>query len=437
MSDVGSLQAQPTTVSLFSRAQAVIPGGVNSPVRAFRSVGGEPLCIASGNGARMTTVEGRVLVDFCGSWGPLILGHAHPAVVDAIRAAASAGTSFGVNTPAEVELAEMLCRLVPSIEQVRLVSSGTEAVMTAIRLARGYTGRRRLLKFDGCYHGHSDSMLVSAGSGLLTGGIGSSAGVPSETAADVFVAQYNDLDAVGQIAQKRGNDLAAIIVEPVAANMGLVAPAPGFLAGLRAAADRCGALLIFDEVITGFRFGPTTYGQTIGISPDLTTLGKIVGGGMPIGAVGGRKAIMGKLAPIGPVYQAGTLSGNPAAVAAGLATLKVLERENPYARLDALTERLAGGVNAAARATGINVVCARMASLFTVYFRKEPAPRNLEEAKLAATKAFAAFFRKMLVCGHYLPPSQFEVGFVSAAHTEREIDGFVAAARESFTTIEG
>ncbi len=421
-----------TSTELFQRAQSVIPGGVNSPVRAFRSVGGAPLYIASGKGARMTTVEGRELVDFCGSWGPLILGHAHPDVVAAICAAARAGSSFGVNTPGEVELAELLCRLVPSIEQVRLVSSGTEAVMTAIRLARGCTGRRRLLKFDGCYHGHSDSMLVSAGSGLLTGGIGSSAGVTPETASDVFVVQYNDLDAVNKIVQMHGNDLAAIIVEPVAANMGLVEPASGFLAGLRAAADRCGALLIFDEVITGFRFGPTTYGQMIGLSPDLTTLGKIIGGGMPIGAVGGRKAVMEKLAPLGPVYQAGTLSGNPVAVAAGLATLKVLVRENPYARLGALTGRLADGLNAAARDAGLDVLCARTASLFTVYFRKGAAPRNLEEVKRADTKAFAVFFREMLARGYYLPPSQFEVGFVSSAHTGQDIDGFVAAAANIF-----
>lgn len=424
-----------TSPAFFERACRVIPGGVNSPVRAFRAVGGEPLYIASGKSARMKTVEGRELVDFCGSWGPLILGHAHPDVVAAICAAASAGTSFGVNTQGEVELAELLCRLVPSLAQVRLVSSGTEAVMTALRLARGYTGRRRILKFDGCYHGHSDSMLVSAGSGLLTGGIGSSAGVSPETAAEVFVVQYNDLDAVNRIVQMHGNDLAAIIVEPMAANMGLVEPVSGFLAGLRAAADRCGALLIFDEVITGFRFGLTTYGQIIGISPDITTLGKIIGGGMPIGAVGGRKTVMEHLAPLGPVYQAGTLSGNPVAVAAGLASLKVLERENPYARLDALTGRLANGLNAAARAAGLGVLCAWAASLFTVYFRKDPAPRNLKEVKLADTKAFAMFFRKMLAHGYYLPPSQFEVGFISAAHTEREVDGFVAAAGEVFEAI--
>lgn len=421
-----------TSPAFFERACRVMPGGVNSPVRAFRSVGGEPVYIASGNGARMTTIEGNVLVDFCGSWGPLIVGHAHPEVVEAICSAASSGTSFGVNTPREVELAERLCRLIPSMEQVRLVSSGTEAVMTAIRLARGFTGRSRILKFDGCYHGHSDSMLVSAGSGLLTGGIGSSAGVSQQTAADVFVVKYNEIESVNEIVGEHGKDLAAIIVEPVAANMGLVKPAEGFLAGLRAAADRCGALLIFDEVITGFRFGLTTYGHIVGVVPDLTTLGKIIGGGMPIGAVGGRRAIMEKLAPLGPVYQAGTLSGNPVAVAAGLATLKVLERDDPYERLASLTARLAAGVNDIARRNGAAAACAQMASLFTVYFMAESNPRNLDEVKRADTARFAAFFRGMLAHGFYLPPSQFEVGFVGSAHAEQDIDGFVAAAGSFF-----
>ena len=423
-----------TTLSerLFERAQQVIPGGVNSPVRAFRSVGGNPLFVRRGKGARIWTVDGAELVDFCGSWGPLIIGHAHEAVVEAIASAAADGSSFGISTEREVEFAELLRKLIPHIDMVRLVSSGTEAVMTALRLARGFTGRRLLLKFDGCYHGHSDSMLVSAGSGLLTGGIGSSAGVSPETAADVFVVRYNDLDAVNSIVKAHGKDLAAIIVEPVAANMGLVEPASGFLAGLRSAADRCGALLIFDEVITGFRFGLTTYGQTIGVIPDMTTLGKIIGGGMPIGAVAGSSKIMEKLAPLGPVYQAGTLSGNPVAVAAGMATLKILERENPYARLDALTRRLAAGLNAAADSAGLNVICARAASLFTVYFRKGPEPQNLEEVKLADTAVFAAFFREMLARGYYLPPSQFEVGFVGTAHSEKDIDGFVASAAEVF-----
>jgi glutamate-1-semialdehyde 2,1-aminomutase len=414
--------------SLFARAVKVIPGGVNSPVRAFRAVSGDPIYVTAGRGARLITAEGRELVDFCGSWGPLILGHAHPEVVEAVCRAAAAGSSFGVNTPGEVELAETLCRLVPGLERVRLVSSGTEAVMTALRLARGHTGRRLLLKFDGCYHGHTDSMLVAAGSGLLTGGIGSSAGVAPEVAAATFVVPFNDLAAVDRVVAAHGRDLAAIVVEPVAGNMGLVEPAPGFLAGLRAAADRCGALLILDEVITGFRFGLTSYGALAGVRPDLTTLGKIVGGGLPIGAVGGRADVMDRLAPLGPVYQAGTLSGNPVAVAAGLATLRVLERDNPYPRLAALASRLADGVNAAARAAGRAVFCAQTASLFTIYFRPEPAPRNLSEVRQADATAFGAFFRAMLDRGFYLPPSQFEVGFVSAAHAEKDIEDFVAAA---------
>ncbi len=424
-------RAPSASALLFQRAGRVIPGGVNSPVRAFHSVGGTPVYMTAGRGARLITADGRELVDFCGSWGPLILGHAHPEVVAAVQQAVAAGTSFGANHPGEVELAELLCRLAPAIERVRLVSSGTEAVMTALRLARGFTGRRRLLKFDGGYHGHSDSMLVSAGSGLLSGGAGSSAGVSPATADEVFVAPYNDLAAVNAIVDAHGDDLAAMIVEPVAANMGLVMPAPDFLPGLRAACDRCGALLILDEVITGFRFGPTTYGQLAGIRPDLTTLGKIIGGGLPIAAIGGRADVMEKLAPLGPVYQAGTLSGNPAAVAAGLATLRILERDNPYARMAELAAQLAEGVNAAAQAAGRAVFCAQAASLFTIYFRGRPAPRNLAETKQADAKQFAAFFHAMLDAGYYLPPSQFEVGFVCAAHTLRDIEDFVAAARKS------
>ena len=419
-----------TSQSLFDRAQRVIPGGVNSPVRAFHSVGGEPVYVVSGAGARITTVEGRVLTDYCGSWGPLILGHARAEVVDAIRAAAEHGTSFGINTPREVEFAELLCSLVPSLDKVRLVSSGTEAVMTAVRLARGATGRAQILKFDGCYHGHSDSVLVAAGSGLLTGGISSSAGVPAATASATFVAPYNDLEAVAEIVRRHGHDLAAILVEPVAGNMGLVPPAPGFLAGLRAAADRSGALLIFDEVISGFRLGPTTYGTLCGITPDLTCLGKIIGGGLPIGAVGGRAAIMDKLAPLGPVYQAGTLSGNPVAVAAGLATLRLLVRENPYPELARLGARLAEGVNGAAHSAGVALRCAHLGGMFTPFFRGEPVT-DLAGAKGCDTAAFARFFRRMLARGIYLPPAQFETAFISAAHTESDIREFVRCAAET------
>lgn len=428
----------PTTSSpsaaLFSRACRVIPGGVNSPVRAFNSVGGDPLYVVSGKGTQIRTADGPSLTDFCGSWGPLLFGHARPEIVAAIQQAAADGTSFGINTPREVEFAERLCEQVPSMEMVRLVSSGTEAVMTALRLARGFTGRRKILKFDGCYHGHSDAMLVSAGSGLLTGGISSSAGVLPSVAAEVFVAPYNDLAAVKRIIKKEGADLAAIIVEPIAGNMGLIPPAEGFLEGLREVTTRCGALLIFDEVITGFRLGPTTYGTLRGIKPDLTTLGKIIGGGMPIGAVGGRADILRKLAPLGPVYQAGTLSGNPVAVAAGLTMLDLCRNENPYPQMEALGRRLAKGLNAAARKARIKLHCATLGGMFTPFFMDQ-APTDLATVKRCDTKAYAAFFRGMRSRGFYLAPSQFEVAFVSAAHTEEEIDKFLAAARATFTAM--
>jgi len=419
----------------FERACRVIPGGVNSPVRAFGAVGGDPVSVVSGRGAMLRTADGRELIDFCGSWGPLILGHARAEVVDAIRIAAGNGTTFGINTPAEVEFAEMLCTLVPSMDKVRLVSSGTEAVMTAIRLARGVTGRAHVLKFDGCYHGHSDAMLVAAGSGLLTGGISASAGVPPSVARDVFVAPYNDLDAVRKVADAHGPQLAAIIVEPVAGNMGLVPPAPGFLEGLRATATKCGALLIFDEVISGFRLGPTSYGELRGIRPDLTTLGKIVGGGLPIGAVGGRADVMDALAPLGKVYQAGTLSGNPLAVAAGRATLEILRRENPYPAIDRLGFRLETGLREAAARRGVPFECARLGGMFTPFFRRGVV-RQLSDAKACDTRAHAAFFRGMLERGIYLPPSQFETAFVSAAHDENHVDAFLAAARDSFVDAE-
>jgi glutamate-1-semialdehyde 2,1-aminomutase len=423
-----------TSKELFNRATRVIPGGVNSPVRAFNAVGGDPLYVVSGQGARITSVDGKELTDFCGSWGPLLFGHARQEIVAAIQQAASEGTSFGINTPREVEFAEQLHERVPSMEMIRLVSSGTEAVMTALRLARGYTGRKKLLKFDGCYHGHTDAMLVAAGSGLLTGGISSSAGVLPADAQEVFVSPYNDLETVKRIIQREGSDLAAIIVEPVAGNMGLIPPAPGFLAGLREATTRCGALLIFDEVITGFRLGPTTYGMLCGVTPDLTTLGKIIGGGMPIGAVGGRADIMRKLAPLGPVYQAGTLSGNPVAVAAGLAMLQLSVSENPYPKLDVLGRRLTDGLNAAARKAGLALHCTGLGGMFTPFFMAD-APTDLATAKHCDTKAYAAFFRAMLARGFYLPPSQFEAAFLSAAHSNDDVDRFLTAAGEVFATL--
>ncbi|MCE9616665.1 MAG: glutamate-1-semialdehyde 2,1-aminomutase [Lentisphaerae bacterium] len=416
--------------ALFERACRVIPGGVNSPVRAFGSVGGDPLYVASGKGTRIRTVEGRELTDYCCSWGPLLFGHARAEIVEAICEAAAAGTSFGINTPREVEMAETLCAMVPSMEMVRLVSSGTEATMTALRLARGFTGRSLIIKFDGCYHGHADYLLVAAGSGLLTGGISSSKGVSPSAAAEVLVPAYNDLAAVERIIAERGQDIAAIIVEPVAGNMGLVPPHADFLPGLRRLADRSGALLIFDEVITGFRFGPTTYGQLCGVKPDLTCLGKIIGGGAPIGAIGGRAEIMRSLSPLGGVYQAGTLSGNPVAVAAGLAMLRLIREENPYARLDVLGARLAAGVNARAAAAGVTFHLARLGGMFTPFFCAPPVT-DLASVKRCDAQRYARFFRSMLKSGIYLAPSQFEVGFISAAHTESDIDQFIAAAGEA------
>jgi len=408
----------------------VIPGGVNSPVRAFKSVGGDPVYIARGQGTKLYTEDGATLIDFCASWGPLLFGHARPEIVEAVTRAAADGTSFGANTAREVEMAEQLCALAPSMDMVRLVSSGTEAVMTALRIARGATGRNKIIKFDGCYHGHSDSLLVAAGSGLLTGGISSSAGVSAATAQDVYVAPYNDLETVRSIMAAQGSDVAAIIVEPVAGNMGLIEPRAGFLEGLREITARYGTVLIFDEVITGFRLGPTTFGQLIGIKPDLTSLGKIIGGGLPIGAVGGRGELMKQLAPLGPVYQAGTLSGNPVAVAAGLAMLRLIRDENPYPSIARLGVKLAEGLNTVMKKTGMPFHCAQKAGVFTPFFCTGPV-WNLTEVKRADTKAYAAFFWHMLKSGFYLAPSQFEVGFVSAVHTEAEIDAFLNAAGEA------
>ena len=418
--------------NLYKRALKVIPGGVNSPVRAFNAVGGDPVYVAKGRGARITTVEGRELIDFCGSWGPLILGHARGEVVEAACAAARDGMTFGINTPREVQFAELLCAQVPSMEQVRLVNSGTEAVMTALRLARGFTGRRRIIKFAGGYHGHSDGLLVGAGSGLLTGGISSSAGVYVNDG-DVFLPAYNDKEAVSRIVKEYGNELAAIIVEPVAGNMGLVLPQDGFLEHLRSEADRCGALLIFDEVITGFRFGPTSYGTLKGIAPDLTCLGKIIGGGMPLAAFGGRRDVMQRLAPVGNVYQAGTLSGNPVAVAAGMKTVELLIKENPYPRLAELGVKVERDLRArfepARRSGSTSFYIAQIGGVFTPFFGKGPI-RNLDDAKACDTSAYARFFNGMLERGFYLPPAQFEAAFISAAHTAGDVEQFVSAAKE-------
>lgn len=423
-------KAPPAASSLlFRRAQRVIPGGVNSPVRAFGAVGGDPVFIERGRGARVHAADGREFVDFCGSWGPLILGHAHPAVVAAIRRAAEAGSSFGACTEREIELAELLCECIPYVDKVRLVSSGTEACMTAVRLARGYTGRDKILKFEGCYHGHADPLLVHAGSGLLTGGIASSAGVPPGVAADTLVVPYNDAAAVQAVMEARGAEVAAIIVEPVAANMGLVPPDAGFLETLRRTASAAGALLIFDEVVTGFRLGATTYGALHGIAPDLTCLGKIVGGGLPIGAVGGRAEIMDCLAPAGRVYQAGTLSGNPVAVAAGLCTLRLLIGGNPYPALERLGAHLAARLAGRPPRANPAPQLVRRGSMFTLFFAAPPL-RNLAEVKSCDTRAYSRFFRRMLERGFYLPPSQFEVCFISTAHEEADIEDFIHAVTD-------
>ncbi len=415
-----------THESLFQRACKVIPGGVNSPVRAFNSVGGTPVYVESGKGSKIKTAEGRVLTDFCCSWGAMILGHANDEIVEVIKKQAEKGTTFGINTELEVRFAEKLCSLVPCLERVRLVSSGTEAVMTALRIARAVTGRKRIIKFDGCYHGHSDSVLVSAGSGLLTGGTLTSPGISRHVASDTFVVPYNDLNAVNELIREKGQEIAAIIVEPVAANMGLVMPEPGYLAKLRHYADRCGALLIFDEVINGFRFNLSSYASIAEVKPDLMTLGKIIGGGLPLAAVGGAAVFMDELAPRGKIYQAGTLSGNPLAVAAGLKTLEILERDNPYPRFEQLGRRVADIINTAAASKGLPFRCAQYGGVFTVFFSGQPV-KNLTDAKTCDTQAYAQHFHTMLNRGYYLPPSQFEVGFISTAHSEEDVAAFAQA----------
>ena len=416
---------------LFSAAQQVMPGGVNSPVRAFRAVGGTPLFFASGSGARMWDADGRAYIDYVGSWGPLILGHAHPAVVEAVQQAAARGLSFGAPTAAEVELAELLCRRVPGLEQVRLVSSGTEATMSAIRLARGYTGRALIIKFEGCYHGHADALLVKAGSGALTLGCPSSAGVPPETAAHTRVLEYNNVAALEAAFAHDGDAIAGVIVEPVAGNMNVVVPDRAFLDAVRALCTRHGALLIFDEVMTGFRVGPRGAQGVFGITADLVTLGKVVGGGMPLGAFGGRRDVMASIAPLGPVYQAGTLSGNPVAVAAGLTTLKEIEAPGFFERLTATAHALTDGLTAAARANGVIFSAQAIGGMFGLYFRAQP-PQSYAEVMQCDAQAFNRFFHAMLAQGIYFAPSAFEAGFVSSAHGENEIRQTIIAARNYF-----
>ena len=419
---------------LFDRAQRSIPAGVNSPVRAFRSVGGTPPFFERAEGAYLWDADGRRYVDYVGSWGPMLAGHTHPAVVAAVQQAAARALSFGAPTAAEIELAELLCRLVPSIERVRLVSSGTEATMTAIRLARGFTGRDAIVKFEGCYHGHADSLLVKAGSGALTFGNPSSAGVPADTAAHTFVADYNDVDQVRRLFSEKGATIAAVIVEPVAGNMNLVLPRPGFLAALREECTRYGAVLIFDEVMTGFRVALGGAQARYGIRPELTTLGKVIGGGLPVGAVGGRRDIMEKLAPLGPVYQAGTLSGNPVAVAAGLATLKLVQEKGFVEKVEKTTAALVEGLSAEAGKAGVAFSAQCVGSMFGLYFRDAP-PQSFAEVMQCDRERFNRFFHAMLERGVYLAPSAYEAGFVSAAHGAAELDFTFAAAREAFATV--
>jgi len=419
---------------LFERAQRTIPAGVNSPVRAFRSVGGTPRFFTRGQGAYLWDADGKRYIDYVGSWGPAILGHAHPAVVKAVQETAANGLSFGAPTELEIQLAEMLVRRLPSIELVRLVSSGTEATMSALRLARGYTGRSKIVKFEGCYHGHGDSLLVKAGSGALTFGQPSSAGVPSAIANETIVMPYNDLAAVEGAFRADDSAIACIIVEPVAGNMNLITPAPGFLAGLRTLCDRFGAVLIFDEVMTGFRVHAQGAQGLYGITPDLTTLGKVIGGGMPVGAFGGKRAIMERIAPLGPVYQAGTLSGNPVAVAAGLATLIAIEAPGFHERLAARTQTFVEGMAEAARAAGVAFSAQAVGGMFGLYFAAS-VPDSYATVMACDKERFNRFFHAMLDAGIYLAPSAFEAGFVSAAHSDDDIATTIAAAARGFAAL--
>jgi glutamate-1-semialdehyde 2,1-aminomutase len=416
---------------IFEQARVLMPGGVDSPVRAFSAVGGEPVVLARGHGAHVWDVDGNEYIDYVGSWGPLVLGHAHPAVVDVLQKAAARGTSFGALTELEVELARLVCGAVPSVERVRFVNSGTEATMSALRLARAYTGRDKVLKFEGCYHGHADGLLAKAGSGVATLGLPDSAGVPASYTSETLLAPFNDEDAVRAVFERHGDTIAAVIVEPVPANMGVVLPRPGFLHFLREICERAGALLVFDEVITGFRLSLGGAQFSFGVIPDLTCMGKIIGGGLPVGAYGGRAEIMSMVAPEGPVYQAGTLSGNPMAMAAGIVTLRLQANDGVYRGLDALGASLAEGLRDAARAAEAPVAVAQLGSMLTVFFREE-APHDYASARQADAERYARFFRSMLEQGVYLAPSQFEATFVSLAHQRADVDRTVEAARVAF-----
>jgi glutamate-1-semialdehyde 2,1-aminomutase len=420
---------------LFEQAKQHIPGGVNSPVRAFNGVGGDPIFFREGNGAWLTDAEGKKYIDYVGSWGPMILGHAHPEVISAVQQAAANGLGFGAPTEIEIEMADLVCQLVPSMDLVRMVSSGTEATMSAIRLARGFTGRDKIVKFEGCYHGHADSLLVKAGSGALTLGVPSSAGVPASLAEHTLTLRYNDLDSVRECFFSLADDIACIIVEPVAGNMNCVPPVPGFLQGLREICDQYGVVLIFDEVMTGFRVSLGGAQEFYDVKPDLTTLGKVVGGGLPVGAFGGKREVMECIAPLGPVYQAGTLSGNPIAMAAGLTTLKLVQAANFHQQLGATAKTLVNGLQQRADAAGIGLTTNQVGGMFGVFFTDEKQISFYEQVANCDQEKFKRFFHGMLDKGVYLAPSAFEAGFVSAAHGADEINKTLDAAEQVFATL--
>lgn len=419
---------------LFEKSQQLIPGGVNSPVRAFRSVGGTPIFFKKGLGSKLWDVDGKEYIDYINSWGPMIVGHAHPQVIKAVQAVAENSLSFGAPTGLELEMAALINKLMPSMEQVRLVSSGTEATMSAIRVARGFTGRNKLLKFEGCYHGHADALLVKAGSGLLTLGEPSSAGVPAAVAADTLTLEYNNTQALEEMFAKIGDEIACVIIEPVVGNMNLVVPKMEFLQTLRELCTKHGTILIFDEVMTGFRVHLGGAQALYNIQPDMTTLGKVIGGGLPVGAFGGRKDIMNVLAPLGAVYQAGTLSGNPVAVTAGLATLALIQAPDFHAKLSAQTQKLVDGLVAAAKKVGVPFSAQSVGAMFGMYF-SEACPTSFDEVMASNREVFNTFFHSMLDSGIYLGPSAFEAGFVSAAHTDADVAATVAAAEKAFQAI--
>lgn len=421
------------SISLFQEAQTLLPGGVDSPVRAFRAVGGQPLFIDCGKGPYLYDVDGNRYIDYVLSWGPLITGHAHPNVVKAIQDAALKGTSYGAPSPLEIELAKRVMEFMPNIEMIRFVNSGTEATMSALRLARAFTKRDKIIKFDGCYHGHADLLLVQAGSGVATLGLPDSPGVPADTVKDTLVADFNSLDSVEALFQKYPEQIAAIIVEPVAGNMGVVPPMPGFLQGLRVITQREGALLIFDEVMTGFRVHKGGAQALYNVKPDLTTLGKVIGGGLPVGAYGGRKEIMQMVAPAGPMYQAGTLAGNPLAMSAGLATLELIHDEKVWEEMEARGGQLDAGIESAAKKAGVPIRQTRVGTMRTTFF-SETQPVDWNTVKVADKVQFGKFFQKMLANGVYLAPSQFEAGFLSIVHDENVIEGTLHAVEESFKT---